>query len=254
MKKTLIALTALVSVAPAAELVAEWKDFSSLTSGSYTLDISGNTKVENGILSVVGSNPPSAKINITDAGLSINEGFTLNITLNNVSTWGGSQPHSFVGIKGANTDFLVLAGLHGDSETQNAKFAFNGSANNVNMSYPEGTNGSLSSVTGTENFYTITLTYTQSAFTMYLNGELWATGTPNSGMTDTMAAQTITSIAFGSWAGNSGNGTLKEDIASFAIYKGAMTASEVAALVPEPTTATLSLLALAGLAARRRRK
>ena len=40
------------------------------------------------------------------------------------------------------------------------------------------------------------------------------------------------------------------------LWRGIVTASDIATtpVIPEPTTATLSLLALAGLAARRRRK
>jgi MYXO-CTERM domain-containing protein len=51
------------------------------------------------------------------------------------------------------------------------------------------------------------------------------------------------------------DGTIELD--NLLVYKTALTADEVKSLivpVPEPTTATLSLLALAGLAARRRRK
>ena len=255
MKKTIIALMALCSVASAADLVAEWKDFSTLTSGSYTIVTSGSSKAEDGFLSVVGANSGSATIDVSAAGLSISDGFTLNLTLNGIKSWSGNQPHAFVGIKGEDTTFLALAGLHGDASegAKVGKFAFNGSANKVTMTYPEGENGDLSCLTGTDKFYTLTLTFAKSAFSMYLDGALLATGTPNSEMTDAMAAQDITSIAFGSWVGDSNNALLSETISSFSIYGGAMTASEVAALVPEPTTATLSLLALAGLAARRRR-
>ncbi|MBR1998249.1 MAG: PEP-CTERM sorting domain-containing protein [Akkermansia sp.] len=39
-----------------------------------------------------------------------------------------------------------------------------------------------------------------------------------------------------------------------ALYSGVLTNAQMTALIPEPATATLSLLALAGLAGRRRRR
>lgn len=60
-------------------------------------------------------------------------------------------------------------------------------------------------------------------------------------------------LQFGYW-GNANNATAV-NVDNILIYDRALSATEVKALtVPEPTTATLSLLALAGLAARRRRK
>ena len=63
----------------------------------------------------------------------------------------------------------------------------------------------------------------------------------------------IKNMQFG-YFGNSANGA-PTNYDNILIYNRALTASEVKELtVPEPTTATLSLLALAGLAARRRRR
>ncbi len=60
------------------------------------------------------------------------------------------------------------------------------------------------------------------------------------------------SIVFSQWA----NSTSYESSGTISIsaYNGALTTTQMAALIPEPSTATLSLLALAGLAVRRRRK
>ena len=258
MKKTIIALLALGSAASAAELVAEWDGFSSLVSGSYTLNTSGTTSVdENGILSVVGANPASATIDISAAGLSIDNGITINMSVSGVSSWGGKTPYALVSMKGDTTDYLALAGIDGKSDendVQAGQFAFNGSVNKISMTYPSGTDGDLGCVTDATKYYTLTFTFKKDEFAMYLNGSLLGTGTPNNEMTDAVAKQTVTSIAFGGWAAGSDNGKLNEKVSYFAIYDGAMTAAEVATLVPEPTTATLSLLALAGLAARRRRK
>jgi predicted secreted protein len=64
----------------------------------------------------------------------------------------------------------------------------------------------------------------------------------------------LTGFQFGSCfseAGTIGNA----EVSNITVWNKALTSSEVAGLVvPEPTTATLSLLALAGLAMRRRRK
>ena len=65
------------------------------------------------------------------------------------------------------------------------------------------------------------------------------------------------SIVFAEWARANGSHTTNDNRATIGItaYKGALTETQMTSLiVPEPTTATLSLLALAGLAARRRRK
>lgn len=71
--------------------------------------------------------------------------------------------------------------------------------------------------------------------------------------TTNLSAGEAKSIVFSQWSNttttNDNNGTI-----SISAYNGVLTTSQMAALIPEPTTATLSLLALAGLAARRRRK
>ena len=66
-------------------------------------------------------------------------------------------------------------------------------------------------------------------------------------------AKDLTGIAFGDVFGG-GAGTGGQTIDNLNIWNTALSSQAVAALVPEPTTATLSLLALCGLAARRRRK
>ncbi len=74
---------------------------------------------------------------------------------------------------------------------------------------------------------------------------------------NTIAAQEISRLTLDGWSGSSNNGKTALDLSSLAIYEGAMSATKVKALynasIPEPATATLSLLALAGLAARRRK-
>lgn len=255
MKKTIIALLALCGCASAAtELVAEWDNFSTLTNNGYTVTITGtSTKVENGILKVTGSKPASAIIDVSDAGLTFGEGFTLNMTLNNVNSLGGYAPYGFIGMNSGVYTFLALAGV--GSSDYKAAYGYRSSAGNITMSNPEGETGDLSCLTSTTTVSTLTMTFSTSAFNMYLNGNLIATGTPkDSNQMNQNTSSVIDSFSFGSWAGDSDNGRLNEHVHSFAIYEGAMTAAEVRALmVPEPTTATLSLLALAGLAARRRR-
>ena len=111
-------------------------------------------------------------------------------------------------------------------------------------------------LTATDSIDTITtFTFvsdtTNKTFTIYKNGaqiDQWTNWNTDTG---------ITGIQAGSrWGGGyriGGDETV--DFDNITVWNRALTASEVSGLViPEPTTATLSLLALAGLAARRRRK
>lgn len=61
----------------------------------------------------------------------------------------------------------------------------------------------------------------------------------------------LQSLVIGNWDHDGVNSTGSADIA---FYNGVMTVDQMNATIPEPATATLSLLALAGLAVRRRRK
>ena len=65
-------------------------------------------------------------------------------------------------------------------------------------------------------------------------------------------SKAITGFKFGSQIGD-GRGSNSVTVDNIYLWNRALSATEVA-MIPEPTTATLSLLALAGLAARRRRK
>lgn len=98
---------------------------------------------------------------------------------------------------------------------------------------------------------------------LYINGELQ--GTIDMSQATNWGGEAIGGIQFGQeWGGGNAvdpDGSIHNPIASaqldnILIYDKALTAEQVRnlVLVPEPATATLSLLALAGLLARRRRK
>lgn len=86
----------------------------------------------------------------------------------------------------------------------------------------------------------------------YINGNLSGTSTTENAANIT-GSNVINNMQFGYFGDSSKGASTNFD--NILIYNRALTSTEVKALiVPEPTTATLSLLALAGLAARRRRK
>lgn len=92
---------------------------------------------------------------------------------------------------------------------------------------------------------------TAKTFSMYNNGKLIAT--QSDWNTDTGVVGLQLGTVFGGATDRIISGTV--DIDNLYYWKKALSESEIKSLIiPEPTTATLSLLALAGLAARRRRK
>ena len=108
-----------------------------------------------------------------------------------------------------------------------------------------------------DTWYNIALTYDSKTDTAryYLNGQQVAVDTT----IENFRYAGGTGSAIGSGAADTNNEVMSGDIAEFKILSGALTQAEILkaahlTTVPEPTTATLSLLALAGLAARRRRK
>lgn len=255
MKKKLIdglivsALAVSFSCASAADRVAQWDDFSNLTSGDYSLTTSGSTRVVDGVLNVVGASGGSANVDLTSAALTLNKGLTISAKISNIGTFSGGGPFSVFAFATEATPFATLVGY--DNSHDKIQFALNGGTGNISST---AVNNSASDLEG-DTPVILTATFTKTSFKVYLNGEEIATGTPgNNKITDAQANSPITQLSLGSWAGASSYGRLTEKVYNLAVYNGAMTASEVKSLVvPEPATATLSLLALACLAARRRR-
>lgn len=250
-----------------ADLVAEWGDFSSITSTvgdkTYTLTTdSSYCSVTDGVLSVSNSggnaSVATATIDLSAAGLTMDNGITVSLTLGNLSILGGQtkNPAGIFGLATESQPFGFLAAYFTDSTKYG--LAYSGSAGNValptgGLSKPVDANSNLVAPTGATPI-TITLTIKDSEVNYYVNGDSIGTSTLTTSTTD-LTAETITTLSLGSWVGSTNNSRSSAKFYDLAVYSGAMTATEVKALtVPEPTTATLSLLALAGLAARRRRK
>ena len=252
MKKTLIALMAMAGCAMGANLVAEWDDFTNLsyTTGesTYTLTLNNGSSVnaETGDMWVDGANG-TTKLDLTGAGLTFANGFTVHMQVKGITSSGGKTPYGLFSVGTANDNYAALAGLRTEQTGYPVMFAYNGSADKISTSQ-EGT--ANNTVLAGDVFTSVTVTMVEGSFKFYMNGDLVATATK----TELMAGE-ITTLALGGWVGSSDNSLLDYTLGSLAVYKGAMSATEVKALnIPEPTTATLSLLALAGLAARRRRK
>ena len=98
MKKTLIALMAMAGSAMGATLVAEWDDFTNLsyTTGesTYTLTLNSGSSVnaETGDMWVDGANG-TTKLNLTGAGLTFANGFTVHMQVKGITNAGGYTPY-----------------------------------------------------------------------------------------------------------------------------------------------------------------
>ena len=108
-------------------------------------------------------------------------------------------------------------------------------------------------------WYHVALAYDgkDNSLDVFLNGTLKNTIT----LGTAYVAPTGSNLYFGSASTNDQQDNFAGSIAQFQIVQGAaLSATEIKTIanttptIPEPTTATLSLLALAGLAARRRRR
>lgn len=107
----------------------------------------------------------------------------------------------------------------------------------------------------TTGSFVLTVAHTTNGTKVYVDGTLQAT---ISGLQYTGGEHTIKQLNFGNTS--AGNAGVNVTLEGLYIHNQALTDAQVGdfvqslAVVPEPTTATLSLLALAGLAVRRRRR
>ena len=267
MKKTIITLLVAGTCAMGADLVAEWDGFGTLTSTvggkTYSLDKNASyCSVTNGVLSVSnatsGSSAATATVDLSAANLTMDNGITISLTLSNqaILAGQGKNPAGVFGLATEGSDFSFLAAYYTDFSKY--ALAYNGSVNNVTLptgglTKPQDANENYILPTG-DTPVTLTLTIKDTEVNYYVNGNSIGVSTFNTTGGD-LTASKITTLSLGSWVGTTENSRSSAKFYDLAVYNGAMTATEVKALmVPEPTTATLSLLALAGLAARRRRR
>ena len=238
MKKTLIALMALAGVSYGADYTTEtvWTlDFGTEygTSGyklTGTMEKNG-TFWDTGKCAVEGGALTSSSQRIHMAGGIYGNWeddfqFSITLTLGSTITASNGWP-VFAELKGNGTALRF-----GPYTNNNNTVAVDG---NVNKGAGTGT---VSVAPG--GTYTITLTKIDSVVTLAVDGVTTMTGTLAEGLTGN-----ITDIALGGDTGQ--DYRINETVHSISW-------SKVTPTIPEPTTATLSLLALAGLAARRRRK
>ena len=257
MKKTLIALMALASIASAASI-----GYNEMTDTQKA----GVVKSWNESLTLTSSSDVWANVS---TGFSFTISFDItNINVSNTD----STIASFAGSHNANgyddgkllvrmsdSGSLTLINSHGVSENSWSEY-FDGST------FGDATVSAYScdlGLTAAESITSVT-TYTMvsnaddKTFTIYKNGtqiDQWTNWNTDTGLAGLQLAG-----RFGGGSRLSDNETVELD--NVTIWNKALTTAEVGAIVistespvvPEPTTATLSLLALAGLAARRRRK
>lgn len=255
MKKTLITLLALCGAASATDATLVWDlSFNNLnqtvvTNGSgndyssLTITMNGST-VTDGICAT----PANNRVTITDSAATLRMMDSFSFVVKGgadvaVANWG------------------ILFGL-GEANGWNIKVANNASGNLTLLEEGYGISdkiGSTATPYGSMGTYIVTVdnggkTQAQSstaALTLYYNGVEVASGTLAAG---NCTAEKLDTFALGGRNYGAGNAT-DFSFTNAQLYSGVLSATQISQLsVPEPTTATLSLLALCGLAARRRRK
>ena len=249
MKKTLIALMALAGVASAESTltpIASVENYS--ISDSCVVSLSDITS---------GWSDFSGDINATT-------GFTLQITLTNWTVANGPLFYFSTGgsDNSSNATSLVTVGYTSGNNISGWTGATlfnkaNGSATTGNVTYsniagkvlPSHATPSNNKLSGTISLF---VTGKNGAITLYeVDSSNQLVEICNTTCLDSGTAQ---SIVFSQWTNDAGKKNSNRATVSMTAYSGVLSTGQMSTLIPEPTTATLSLLALAGLAARRRRK
>lgn len=257
MKKTLITLFALCGAASA-----------STTDATLVWDLSFNAKNQAVVMN--GSGAAYSTLTINMNGSTVTDGICATPSNERVTITDSAptlrmmDSFSFVVQGGADVavaNWGILFGL-GEANAWNIKVANNANGNLSLLEEGYGISnkvGSTATPFGSMGTYIVTVdnggkTQAQastSALTLYYNGEAVATATLAKG---NCTAEKLDTFAIG--GRNIGNGNSTDfSFTNVQLYSGVLSETQISQLsVPEPTTATLSLLALAGLAARRRRK
>ena len=249
MKKTLITLLALAGVAAGTDATLVWDmSFNPTTSADSVTDANGAsyslTKTWTATQGNSGSviSPYNSRLVIEDKNTSVltfaqDFSFVVQGGLNQVGSWDclmsiGSDNGNNFKIASSNSGYLTFLGEGSFSVATG------------------GHDNTTKSVTGKMGTYIVTYNATKKDLTLFYNGTEVATA-DLTGVTNT---NKVANFAIGGRA-LSLNNTSDFTFSNIQLYSGVLSSEQIKSLsVPEPTTATLSLLALAGLAVRRRRK
>ncbi len=186
----------------------------------------------------------SYSIDVTSLGYTLESAWTLQF---DAEVTGASATWTRVITAGhANQNNLIQMWFNPNTD----KVGFDKVGGNIATTEAAASHGDIDLVDGTTHTYTIVFTGGQTAPTMslYLDNSTTALATREFSYTASNYGP-----AYG-WTFNTlqiGGAGFGAEVSNVALYAGAQAPT---GNIPEPTTATLSLLALAGLAARRRRK
>ena len=252
MKKTLIALMALAGVATGATTTTEWSFDNTLSStggveatGTWVAGQNGNAAATYGTDTTYGTYlilDNAGYVKVSNTYWSTGDG---KLQLGSADTsFTISAVVSFDAIPAAGTQVFIL----GTSNNHDEGFAFTLDGGKLGITAKSVAHHTLSSMDAlsANTWYTLSVTYDASTneADFSVNGTSVGTYTvPADAGFD--PAEANTGLAIGSASTGQTQGLWSGKIASLSIT--------TTAPIPEPTTATLSLLALAGLAARRRR-
>lgn len=234
MKKTISALMVLAGIAGAS------------TQPTMVYSLEG---IDIGTLSVV-------DISAANVSSSATNGVTIMLTLdfdtfgNGPAFWFSTLAHNAENVDTSYSSAAAIVG--GGSPSQGAQRRL--SLYKASAGSAGGTSTSTDGLScGKTDFDTVAfVTIANNTATIFeLTGEGTVVQTGSVTGSTNVVSGSLQSLVIGNWTHTAVNCTGSADIA---FYNGVMTVDQMNATIPEPATATLSLLALAGLAARRRRK